>query len=520
MTTPLDPPPGFTGQFTTAPSELERFAGASGILHISPAAVAAPHDSDDLRRLVHWAAHDNLTLIPRGAGTGRPGGNVGRGIAVDLVSGFRGVHPVDPDSQTVHVEPGVTLSELNRNCAPAGLHFPVDPSSSDRCTIGGMIANNSAGAHSVKYGATREWVRSLDLVLADGQQVTISRGERSPEPLATIVEEIDADILPVREKIRLHWPNVRKNSSGYALKEYLESGDALDLVIGSEGTLALIVGATLRLSPIPARRAVALLEFADLAALGDAVQALLPLAPATCEFLDRTFLEMVRLHGADSGYPLRPGLEGILLVEVEGDSPGAVDDDLQAITSRMTGLADRISTATDPDRQMAFWAVRHAASPIIAERADGRISMQFIEDSVVPLHNLPAYIRELREVLASHDLPAVIFGHAGDGNLHVNPLVDISEAGWRETLETVLYRIADIVADLGGTLSGEHGDGRLRAPLLERIWGPPMVAHFRVVKHAFDPLATLNPGVILPETGQRPLSEIRAYGGRHLELSD
>ncbi len=513
MTTSPERPPNFTGRSTTVGSELERFAGASGILRILPAAVATPHDATDLQRLVRWARERRLPLVPRGAGTGMPGGNVGGGISVDLVAGFPGIQPVDPASATVHVEPGVTLSELNRNCAPSGLHFPVDPSSAEHCTIGGMIANNSAGAHSVKYGATRRWVHSLDLVLADDQRVTISRGEAPPEPIRPLLSTLDATILPRRQQITRAWPDVRKNSSGYALKEYLDSGDAVDLLVGSEGTLALIVGATLRLSPIPATRAVALLEFDDLSKIGEAVQALLPLGPATCELLDRTFLEMVRTHGADTGYPLRPGLEGILLVEVEGDSAEEVQKHLSILVERMNRLADHISTATDSQQQEAFWSVRHAASPLIAQRADGRISMQFIEDSVVPIDTLPLYIRGLRESLARHDLPAVIFGHAGDGNLHVNPLVDVGEQGWRMKLETVLSSIADLVASLGGTLSGEHGDGRLRAPLLERIWGREMVDHFRVVKNTFDPSGILNPGVILPGPEQRPLEAIRAYAG-------
>jgi FAD/FMN-containing dehydrogenase len=173
--------------------------------------------------------------------------------------------------------------------------------------------------------------------------------------------------------------------------------------------------------------------------------------------------------------------------------------------------ADHVAIARDPGEQHGFWTVRHAASPIIAAQAGRRVSMQFIEDSVVPVDRLPDYILALREILARHHLPAVIFGHGGDGNLHVNPLVDVDRPGWRDELETVLGEVAALVASLGGTLSGEHGDGRIRAPLLETIWGSATVNLFREIKEIFDPARILNPGVILPLPGQRPLDSVRPY---------
>ena len=304
---------------------------------------------------------------------------------------------------------------------------------------------------------------------------------------------------------------MRKNSSGYALREYIETGDAVDLLVGSEGTLGLVVGATVRLADIPAARGLALLEFTALEAAGAAVRRILELDPATCEMIDRTFIDLVRAGAEDPGYPLRPGLEAILFVEMEGDSDAEVAGRLEALRAMMEGVADRISLAETAEAQERFWHVRHAASPLIAKLAGERVSMQFIEDGVVPVDRLPEYVRLLRETLAAHGLPAVIFGHAGDGNLHVNPLVDITRAGWREEAEAIVYEIARGVARLGGTMAGEHGDGRLRAPLLETIWGPELVACFRAVKDAFDPLGILNPGVILPLPGQRPLAAIK-YG--------
>jgi FAD/FMN-containing dehydrogenase len=501
----------FRGEFLLDEDDRARFADASGILRAVPRAVAVPVDAQDLARLIRWAAATTTPLIPRGAGTGMPGGNVGPGVAVDLFSHFREIGPPDTEANRIRVQPGMTLAALNRACAPAGLRFPPDPSSAERATIGGIVANNSAGAHSVRYGATRRWVHALDLVLADGTMARVERGRAPEGALRPIAERVDSLLQPIARELLDRWPRVRKNASGYALREYLDSGDLVDLIVGSEGTLALVVAAELDLAPIPAARGLALLEFTSLTAAGQAIQDLLPLEPATCEILDRTFLELVRQAEADSAYPLRPGLEAIILVEMEGADEEAVSAGLERVRETVRDRADHVAIAREPGEQHGFWTVRHAASPIIAAQAGRRVSMQFIEDSVVPVDRLPDYILALREILARHHLPAVIFGHGGDGNLHVNPLVDVDRPGWRDELETVLGEVAALVASLGGTLSGEHGDGRIRAPLLETIWGSATVNLFREIKEIFDPARILNPGVILPLPGQRPLDYVRPY---------
>jgi FAD/FMN-containing dehydrogenase len=320
---------------------------------------------------------------------------------------------------------------------------------------------------------------------------------------------VDAVIAEDPVRIEARWPRVRKNSSGYALREYLRSGDAVDLFVGSEGTLGMVTGATVRLAPIPTARGLALLEFTALEAAGAAVHRILELDPATCEMIDRTFIELVRGGGADPGYALREDLEAILFVEMEGDTAEEVAERIERLRAGVEGVADRVRVADGADEAARFRAVRHAASPLIARMAGERVSMQFIEDGVVPVERLAEYVRLLRGVLARHELPAVIFGHAGDGNLHVNPLVDVAKPAWREEAEAIVQEVAEGVARLGGTMAGEHGDGRLRAPVLETVWGAETVALFRAVKRAFDPAGILNPGVILPLPGQRPLDGVR-----------
>ncbi|MBW3572175.1 MAG: FAD-binding oxidoreductase [Gemmatimonadetes bacterium] len=507
---PADPPRDFRGEWTVDAQRRGDHAEHAGILRALPVAVAVPQDADDVAALARWAAEHRIALVPRAAATGMPGGNVGPGIAVDLKTHFGTLGRVDAERRTARLQPGATLGALNRAAAADGLHFPVDPSSADRAAMGGIIANNSGGAHTVRYGSARAWIESLDVVLADGTRATTTRGARDGHPrLREILARVDEVLAEQRDAVEARWPRVRKNSSGYALREYLRSGDAVDLFVGSEGTLGMVTGATVRLAPVPAARGLALLEFTSLEAAGAAVRRILPLQPATCEMIDRTFIDLVRDSGEDPGYPLRPGLEAILFVEMEGDSGDEVARKLDAVGAAMAGVADRVSLATDAAEQERFWHVRHAASPLIAKMAGARVSMQFIEDGVVPVDRLADYIRLLREVLARHGLPAVIFGHAGDANLHVNPLVDIARPGWREEAEAMVYEVAEGVARLGGTMAGEHGDGRLRAPVLETVWGSEMVALFRGVKDSFDPLGILNPGVILPLPGQRPLDAIK-----------
>ena len=506
------PPSAFRGAFHLDDQRRAAFAEHAGILRALPAGVAVPEDAMDVAALVRWAAAEGVPLVPRGGGTGMPGGAIGAGVAVDLASRFRHVGPIDPAGRTAEVQPGATLAELNAAAVPHGLHFPVDPSSADRATMGGLVANNSGGAHTVRHGAVRAWVDAVDVVLADGTPARAERGAAPREPrLREILARVDAAIEPHRDALLARWPRVRKNSSGYALREYLESGDAVDLLVGSEGTLALVTAAKVRLAPVPRARGLALVEFTTLEAAGAAVERILALDPAACEMIDRTFIDLVRSGADDPGYPLREGLEAILFVEMEEDDPDAVEEKLSRLRETIAGVADRVSVAATAAEAERFWHVRHAASPLIAKLAGERVSMQFIEDGVVPVARLPEYVRLLRGVLARHGLPAVIFGHAGDANLHVNPLVDVARPRWREEAESIVYEVAEGVARLGGTMAGEHGDGRLRAPVLETVWGAETVALFRAVKDAFDPAGILNPGVILPLPGQRPLDGVR-YG--------
>lgn len=514
----IAPPSGFGGRFLTSEDALASYAGASGPYRIHPRAVAVPESEDDVVRLVRWAADDGLHLIPRGAATGMPGGNVGEGVIVDLSHGFRSIEPVDSGARLVRVGAGAVAADVNRAAREHGLFLPPLPSSAERCTIGGMVANNAAGARTFKYGATRDWVKSLTVVLADGRRVDLHgpgrgagteraedvRGPDLPAPF----HDLWQSLRPRWPDLEEGWPAVRKNSSGYALDRFLPAGDPVQLLVGSEGTLGLVTSVTLALTPEPRSRGLILTAASGPEDFLELIRAADRIGASACEFFGRRFLEIGKLEDDPRVGTLARGAHALVMMEVDG-TPERVDRDLATLRETARDLDAPSREARSPGERTRLWDVRRAASPVIARAAEtGRISMQFIEDSVVPPVALGRYLDGLDRILERAGTDAVVFGHAGDGNVHVNPLVDVEDPDWRSRVREILERTVDLVASLGGTLAGEHGDGRVRAPYLDRIWPEPAVDAFEEVKHALDPQGILNPGVILPTDGQDPLSHL------------
>ncbi len=445
-----------------------------------------------------------------------PGGNVGRGIALDIAACFTALGPLDVSARTLRVEPGVLAGDVDRVARQAGLFLPPLPSSADRCTVGGMVANNAAGARTFKYGATRDWVQALDVVTADGSQYTLEAGQTLPPEFSTLHAELRAELGDEPPG----WPKVRKNSSGYALDRFLPEADAVQLLVGSEGTIAVVTSVTLKLAPVPESQAVAFIPVRNLLDLPILLQWARDNEASACEFFGRRFLEVASLTdhtftGASAkGAGALEGAEAALLLELDGD-PDSVSRGMESLQRLARELGLKATLGTEKIDRERLWGVRHAASPLIMESArSGLVSTQIIEDSVVPPDALGAYLSGLEEILRAADTDAVIFGHAGDANVHVNPLLDVQRPNWRDNARAILMETVGLVADLGGTLSGEHGDGRLRAPFVERIWGPKLTACFEKTKATLDPAGILNPGVIIPCPNQDPLEGLwPQYGG-------
>jgi FAD/FMN-containing dehydrogenase len=278
--------------------------------------------------------------------------------------------------------------------------------------------------------------------------------------------------------------------------------------VGAEGTLALIVGVELRLTPRLSATASVLGAFATLEAAVEGAGGARVAGASACELLDRTFLDVARRGGAP--VPVPESVEAVLLAEVEGSSAGECGSLARLLEERFRAAgATDVILALDPETEEAMWELRHAASPILSRLDPSLKSMQFIEDGCVPPERLAEYVRGVRAALDRQEIRGVIFGHAGDAHVHVNPLVDVRDPAWRTRVEALLEEVTALAARLGGTLTGEHGDGRLRAPLLPRVWPPEALARFAAVKRAFDPDNLLNPGAKVATPGERAVERVK-----------
>lgn len=499
----LAPFPDFNGVARTDLPARAAFSEGAGIFRVVPAGVAVPSTTRALSELIAWAGSNRVPLIPRGAGSGMVGGNVGHGVMVDLTVLDGAPLRIDPSSRSAAAGAALTLRAMNESAARRGLRLPPDPSSARFATLGGMLSTNASGPRSVRSGSVREWVTAVEMITADGLPLTLRRGVRPP-PTPTVERfrsHAEPKLVAAREAILAGFPKTRKNSSGYALDRWLASGDLLDLVVGAEGTLGVLTRAEWRLEPLPPRHAGVRAALRDTAALGTIVSGLLGLSPAAVEYLDATFL---RFAGVGEG-----GEAGLLMVEFEGDDSSELAARTAGARRILAPWALEVKEAGDRGTLEELWSVRHAASPMLARLGDGRRSLQVVEDACVPVEAMGSYIAAVRRAGESRQIPLVIFGHAGEGNLHVNLLPDVSAADWKERVAGVYEEVSDAVIGMGGTPSGEHGDGRLRAGLLERLYGAGIVALFRLVKEAFDPAGILNPGVKLAAPGHRPLTELK-----------
>lgn len=497
-----------TGDVDSSDQTRYLYSTDASIYQVQPAGVVAPATQEDVQAVVNFARKHDTSVVARGAGSSLTGNAVGEGIVVDTSRYLDEIVEIDAESETVRVQPGVVLDELNDILSDYGLYFPPDPSTSSTCTIGGMVANDAAGPHSVKHGTTRENVRAVECVLADGRVVELD--QKGGDALTELLDEDTSEGRLYREmrdlrtelddEIASQYPDVERNSSGYDLQSAAAADgswmDLANLIIGSEGTLAFISEVTLELTERPETRAATLCFYEDVISAAAAVAPALRGDPSAVELIDDTVLGYAREAW---GLDLIPEAAGAaLLIEVE-TTPGEQTAALQrVIDAADTEACLGRRTATTPEEQDRLWKVRKASNPLLNRRSGDEQALSFIEDAAIPPERLPEYLRAVREILMDHNLDASVFGHAGQGVLHIKPFLNLKTDADKERLRAVSNAVHETVLEFGGCVSGEHGDGRLRSTYLESMYGSDIYAGFKRIKNAFDPNGVFNPGNVVP----------------------
>ncbi|HWD43325.1 MAG TPA: FAD-binding and (Fe-S)-binding domain-containing protein, partial [Actinomycetota bacterium] len=494
------------GEVDTSTRRRAEYSTDASLYRVPPELVAFPRDAGEVVAVVETCLALGVPLTARGAGTSIAGNAVGSGVVMDLSRHLRRVLALDPEAATATVQPGVVLDDLQAAARPAGLRFGPDPSTHSRCTVGGMVGNNACGSRALAYGRTADNVVELEVVCGTGQRLRVGPGAVGRVPGLEAV--VRAGLGPIRSS----FGRFARQGSGYALEHLLpeRGGDLARALVGSEGTLAVVLEATVRLVRTPAATALVVLGYPDMAAAADAVGTVLPSRPVACEGIDARIVEVVRRRGR--AVPELPKGGGWLLVELAGGSAA----EAEAAAGRLVRAAGDDALAArvlaDPAEAAAIWRIREDGAGFGGRSPAGAPAWAGWEDAAVPPERLGAYLRDFEALLAAHGLAGIPYGHFGDGCLHVRIDFPFDRPGGRAVYRSFVERAAELVGAYGGSMSGEHGDGRARSELLPRMFEPAAIEAMAAVKAVFDPRDLLNPGVLV---GPRPFdADLRRAAAR------
>ncbi len=504
------------------------YATDASVYQIEPLGVVLPRTQDALRRLVSICASFRCPITMRGGGTSQAGQAIGPGLIVDTSKYLTAVLELNAAERWVHVEPGIVLDELNARLTPHGLRFAPDVSTASRATVGGMMANNSSGARSILYGKTIDHVLEQDVVLSDGSVARF--GPLAPDALrsAAAGDTLEARCYRVvrdlteehRAEIERRFPRVLRRVGGYNLDEFTRPDRPFNLsklIVGSEGTLGVVLTARLNLVPLPAAKAVMAIQFADLLDSLAATPLILRHGPSAVEVMDKSLLDYTRQSAALEALR-RSFIEGdpgaLLCVEFYADRREDLPPRLQALERdlREHGLGYRYHHALDLAAQARIWSLREAGLGLSMAMKDEAKSLSFVEDTAVAPERLRDYIERFMAIVRRHGTTAGVYAHASVGCLHVRPVVNLKTDEGVRRFEAIANDVSDLVLEYGGALSGEHGDGLVRSPFMEKMFGPVLYAAFRTIKRTFDPHGILNPGKIVDAP---PLTANLRYGPRY-----
>ncbi len=491
---------------------------------VQPIGVVMPNSPDQARRALAYCAQHRLPVLPRGGGTSLAGQCTNHAVVIDFSVGCRRLLAVDPRGETCTVEPGLTIEELNANLAGRGLRrfFAPDPATIAQAAIGGCIGNNAAGARSIRYGRTSENVAGVEVLLSSGDRVWLQTNAGRTDAVALrLAQQVAAVVEKNATAIRTRFPRLVRRNAGYALDmvlSQLEGGvavpdlDLSGLICGSEGSLAMVVAARLKLHPRPVASGLAIVAFETLTAAIDAVEGILATAPSAVELLDDVVLQAAGQNTLCRGYvEMLPQWSGRLpqaVLYVEYQSAQGADEVANAL-ARLRSLlpTEPIKILTSPSAMAEAWTLRKSSEALLHGVSSFRKPVTFVEDNAVPVSELPRFVREFNRIVKSHGTTAAFYAHASVGVLHVRPLLDLHEPADRQAMREIALEIADLARTCGGVMSGEHGDGRVRGPLLERFYGEEIMGAFRQIKEIFDPVGILNPGMIVNAGSPATLTE-------------
>lgn len=495
------------------------FSTDASVYRVAPAAVFAPRDAAEVAMVMGAAAELDIPITGRGAGTSCCGNSVGPGLVLDFARHMHRIIDIDPDSATARVEPGAVQARLQRAAAPAGLRFGPDPSSADRCTIGGMIGNNACGPRALGYGRTSDNLLGVDVVLAGGTTARFGPGGAGDIGARSLRTSLRAIAVAGADTIAAESGRFSRQISGYAL-EHLAADDIPKLLTGSEGTLAIVTEATVRLVRDAPVKTMVALGYPTIADAADDIMTILEFAPTACEGFGSRIVDVVRERGLP--VPDLPTGDGWNFVELVGDDTAEVAARAQRLVAAAAAIDGRL--VTDAREAAALWQIRADGAGLASVAFDRRAYAGW-EDSAVPPARLGAYLRELTDLLVAHRLRGLPYGHFGDGCVHCRIDFPLGDADGADRYRDFLFAAADLVASYGGSASGEHGDGRARSELLPRIYSPAALELMRRVKRAFDPAGVLNPGVLLaadPVTAHLREQETRgsAFAIAHPEFTE
>lgn len=525
------------GEVVTAPSVRKYFSTDGGIFTATPQIVIYPKDTEDVQKVARfsWQLAEKghkLPITARGRGTDQSGAAIGRGLLVVLPAHMNKLTRLDASKGVAHVQPGMMYRNFQDMAITHGLFLPPYPSSIDFSTIGGAIANNAGGEKSVKYGDTRQFIRGLEVVLANGEIINTRRLTKRELKAKKALDTLEGEIYrKLDDMLTANAPLVKalgerfmtsKNSSGYALNEVKQKDGSFDLTplfVGSQGTLGIVTEAEIELEGYNPNTSLIVAHFDSMQKANDAVSELLPLGPSALEVVDKNLYEFLDKHMPMQldGLVEKPFPALTLLIEFDDTSDRVRQRRTKKALKTVEQLAKQWVRTDSSVEQSRLWQIRHSAAAVIWHTEGAAKALPIIEDGIVPQHQLKNFLTKVYALFRKYDLEIAVWGHAGDANLHMQPFLDLSKVSDRKKVFSVMDDYYNLVMKLGGSISGEHGDGRLRGPYLDQLFGKDIYAMFLETKDIFDPHAVLNPGVKMRATKAESMALLRhEYSMAHL----